>query len=82
MIIFVDDRLNNLYIGVQNDFFDPTFDVNDWQYCVEDASPVFMGETRYFYCTPQKRGRYVSLSLRRSGILTVCEVEIYAKYGK
>ena len=53
-------------------------DIKAWSKCAHVPGKLNAGETRTIGCSEVHRGRYLSIFFDHPGILTLCEVEIFA----
>ena len=76
---FPANRLSNLTIGVGNKlpFNTLNFDPRTFIPCSHVTNNFGAGETRTIHCDSPVTGRYVSVYLNKTAILTLCEVQVH-----
>ena len=74
-------RLSNFYIRVGKTFNETTFDPTTYSECWYQSAALGEGETRQFICNNDIVGSYVTVHfpMSKTGILQLCEVEVYAE---
>ena len=70
----LDERLKRFYIGSSNDVIIPA--LNNYNVCVSWEPAIPSGWTQTFGC--KTVGRYVIIQIKGEGILTLCEVMVFA----
>ena len=79
--VYSEARLNNVSVRVGDTFNETSFNPETFSECAYEAQPFGEGEMRYLHCGTTLIGRYVTVYLKHTGILTVCEVEVYSEQG-
>ncbi len=80
----LDDRLHDFTVGVAMEFTAETFEstLTLHKVCAHVAGAVGAGERRLIACQTMHVGQFVFIYLTTAGILTLCEVEVFAVPGK
>ena len=80
--IFSGDRLRHFDVFLNNLSFDAAKKNRGNKLCMFHRNAVRQRATETLRCKKLTKARFVKFQIRGSGILTLCEVEVYAAKGK
>ena len=80
--IFPADRLRNFDVLLNNLNFDAAKNNRGNKLCMYQRGALGLGETKTLRCKKQIKARFVKFRIRGTGVLTLCEVEVYARKGE
>ena len=80
-VFYAGHRLSDFYIRVGKTFNETTFDPTTYSECWYQSTALGEGEKRQFICIEAIVGSYVTVHfpMSKTGILQLCEVEVYAE---
>ena len=82
LLYFLGTELDSLSIGVGDSFDQASFIPSSYTDCASNLQSWSLGERRYVACSDEIKGRYVSVYLTATAVLSLCGVSVFTVHRK